>query len=550
MLLSRVKPAVEPQSEEKQVSYNHKISSKDLIQKRDYTGALTILKFDLEKSKEDVELEQWVAYCYFHLGDYKNAMNIYKKLSENSKPKHVFVNLACCYFYLGMYPEADEVLQKSDFSEVKIRLQFHLAHKQGDEKKLMEFHELLADVVEDQISLAAIHYLRSHYQEAIDIYKKLMVNNRKFLALNVYMALCYYKLDFYDISQEILDVYIKKYPDSMILLNLKACNLYRLYDGKAAEAELKNLIARRSSTFKFCEDLIKHNMVVFRDGEGALQVLPPLVDILPEARLNLVVYYLKQGNNEEAYELIKDLEPAIPQEYILKAIVNVVVGQEKGDSKQIETGQHLFNMVGSSSSECDTIPGRQCMASSLFLEGRYDEVSLYLSSIKSYFSKDDSFNFNFAQVKLALGEYKDAEEMYLQVKNTTIRESFVYKSHLTHCFIMNKKPQLAWDLYLKMENSQDSIIILQSIANDCYKTNQFWQAAKAFDMLERLDLLPEYWEGKRGACAGVFQQIVLGKQSNDQLADIIQLLRNSSNSQVENMIRMMKKWAKNNKVII
>lgn len=59
-------------------------------------------------------------------------------------------------------------------------------------------------------------------------------------------------------------------------------------------------------------------------------------------------------------------------------------------------------MVGSSSSECDTIPGRQCMASSLFLEGRYDEVSLYLSSIKSYFSNDDSFNFNFAQVILLM----------------------------------------------------------------------------------------------------------------------------------------------------
>lgn len=72
-------------------------------------------------------------------------------------------------------------------------------------------------------------------------------------------------------------------------------------------------------------------MVVFREGEGALQVLPALVDILPEARLNLVIYYLRQRENEEAYELIKELEPAIPQEYILKAIVNVVVGQEKGD---------------------------------------------------------------------------------------------------------------------------------------------------------------------------------------------------------------------------
>lgn len=72
-------------------------------------------------------------------------------------------------------------------------------------------------------------------------------------------------------------------------------------------------------------------------------------------------------------------------------------------TKQIENGQNLFNIVGSSSSECDTIPGRQCMASSLFLEGRYDEVSLYLSSIKSYFSNDDSFNF--AQVYLLIHIY-------------------------------------------------------------------------------------------------------------------------------------------------
>lgn len=30
----------------------------------------------------------------------------------------------------------------------------------------------------------------------------------------------------------------------------------------------------------------------------------------------------------EAYELIKNLEPSVPQEYILKGIVNVAVGQE------------------------------------------------------------------------------------------------------------------------------------------------------------------------------------------------------------------------------
>ena len=31
----------------------------------------------------------------------------------------------------------------------------------------------------------------------------------------------------------------------------------------------------------------------------------------------------------EAYELIKDMEPTTPQEYILKAVVNASMGQEK-----------------------------------------------------------------------------------------------------------------------------------------------------------------------------------------------------------------------------
>jgi hypothetical protein len=35
----------------------------------------------------------------------------------------------------------------------------------------------------------------------------------------------------------------------------------------------------------------------------------------------------------------------------------------------------------------------------------------------------------------------------------------------------------------------------------------FLYAAKAFDVLDRLDPDPEYLEGKRGAAVGVFQQV-------------------------------------------
>ena len=60
--------------------------------------------------------------------------------------------------------------------------------------------------------------------------------------------------------------------------------------------------------------------------------------------------------------------------------------------------------------------------------------------------------------------------------------------------IMNRKPQQAWELYLKMETSSESFNLLQLIANDCYKMGQFLHAAKAFDVMERLDPNPEYWE--------------------------------------------------------
>ena len=42
----------------------------------------------------------------------------------------------------------------------------------------MGHHQDLQNIIEDQLSLAAIHYLRTHYQEAIDIYRKILLDNR------------------------------------------------------------------------------------------------------------------------------------------------------------------------------------------------------------------------------------------------------------------------------------------------------------------------------------------------------------------------------------
>lgn len=251
---------------------------------------------------------------------------------------------------------------------------------------------------------------------------------------------------------------------------------------------------------------------VFKDGEGALQVLPGLVDVIPEARLNLVIYYLKQNDIQEAYELIKELEPAVPQEFILKGTVYAVIGQETSSRDIIKTAQQYFHLVGSSTSECDTIPGRHCMAACFFLLRQFEEVLVYLNSIKTYYTNDDSFNFNYAQAQAAAGYFKEAEEAFLLIRSERFKSDYVYISLLAYCYIMNKKAHSAWELYLKMDTSTQSFNLLQLIANTCYKIGEFWYAAKAFDMLERMDPSPEHWEGKRGACCGTFQYIVAEKQ--------------------------------------
>lgn len=317
MMLSRAKPAVtgETLQMDKKKKKGKKIPKlEEYLTNRDYSGALTLLEFKRHVGEKEDDIDLWMGYCAFHLGDYRRAMEEYEALtkSEDIHPD-VWVNLACTFFYLGMYKEAEEAATKAPKSRLQNRLLFHLAHKFSDEKRLMNYHQNLQDITEDQLSLASIHYMRSHYQEAIDIYKRILLDNREFMALNVYVALCYYKLDYYDVSQEVLAVYLQHYPDSTIALNLKACNHFRLYNGKAAEAELKNLMDIGSPVFDFAKELIKHNLVVFRGGEGALQVLPPLIDVIPEARLNLVIYYLRQDDVQEAYNLIKDLEPTTPQ---------------------------------------------------------------------------------------------------------------------------------------------------------------------------------------------------------------------------------------------
>jgi intraflagellar transport protein 56 len=189
--------------------------------------------------------------------------------------------------------------------------------------------------------------------------------------------------DYYDVSLEILQVYLQKHPDSIIAINLKACNHFRLYNGKGGEAGLRILADSQGVAItQYDNDLVRHNLCVFRNGENALQVLSPHIDAIPEARLNLVIYHLRNEEFKDAYNLIKGLEPSSPEEYILKGVVCSCIGQAEENRELLKLAQQFFQLVGASASHCDTISGRQCMAMCFFLLKQFDDALIYLKSIK------------------------------------------------------------------------------------------------------------------------------------------------------------------------
>ena len=98
-----------------------------------------------------------------------------------------------------------------------------------------------------------------------------------------------------------------------------------------------------------------------------------------------MIYYLKEGQTDEwkrrfhsirfaddlehAYELMKDVEPLHPAEYILKGVVNAAYGQEHDSVNtrrfeekdvrlslvqrdHVKMAQSYFQLVGGSASEC------------------------------------------------------------------------------------------------------------------------------------------------------------------------------------------------------
>ena len=63
-----------------------------------------------------------------------------------------------------------------------------------------------------------------------------------------------------------------------------------------------------------------------------------------------------------------------------------------------------------------------------------------------------------------------------------------------------------------------------------------------------MDPSPSFWEGKRGACAGVFRNAVANKEPAESVREVVGLLRGSLQPEAETMVHVMRAWAAKNGV--
>ena len=551
----------------------------DFLQRRDWAGATTLLEHRRLFPGPDGEASahttlEWLAYAYFHAGDPGKALELYRALLRDPDPDpthHVFA--AACLFYLGRYDEAAAEAENGPDMKLRTRVLFNCAHKKGDEATLTRYHSMLSDSVEDQLSLASVHYQRGHHQEAVDIYKRLMLDDRERVALNVYVALCYHKLEYFDESCELLETYLGAHPSSPVAVNLKACNVLKLRDGHAAELELGALSEDELATSGSSEhvsdahDLVRHNRAVFRDGDGAVRVFKPLMvngGVPPEARLNLVIHHLRLNEHREALALVADLEPATPHEYVLKGVTHVAAGQaadvdDRDAREHLKLAQQCFQIVGSSASECDTIPGRQSMASCFHLLDQHEDALVYLKSVAEFSKDDDDFHWNFGMCAAASGDWRAGEEELSRVANDAYRDELPYKIWLAKCLVRNGKAAAAWALCEETaaagddaaedgaaERAAESLAaLLRVVADACYEIGEYYVAMRAFDELERLEDSDAFWEGKRGAAVGTFAKVLAGNEQAETLRDVVMMLQQSPNAtDADAVARPMLEWAK------
>lgn len=151
--------------------------------------------------------------------------------------------------------------------------------------------------------------------------------------------------------------------------------------------------------------------------------------------------------------------------------MNYFMGVTTEDPEYYKSAQQYFQLVGSSASECDTIPGRLCMMNCFFILKGYDDALIYANSVAAHVNGTDDFQYNYGLLYCNVEQWNDGFEKLASVSSIEITQSMEYCKWFVRSSIKSGNFEKGWKCIegtLFVENIDTENLLLQ-FADDCYE---------------------------------------------------------------------------------
>jgi len=314
-----------------------------LIRDEKYGDAVQILTVQLQNFPRARAALSLLAYCYYHLQDFRSAAQCYEELLKfHPEVDSYKLYYAQCLHKAGLYPEATKACLRVDSEQYARRLTALQAAIKYEEDDLPAARALLDQCVADDpdtiINKACIAYKEGRYDEARAAFSDAMASAgyQPLLAYNV--ALCHYASNQYGAALkalgDIIERGVRSHPELSVgsatdgvevrsvgnTPVLRETALVEAFNLKAAiEFNMKNAVGAREALSDMpprgedeLDPVTLHNTALMNMESDATTGFRKLTFLLanppfpPETFGNLLLLYVKHGCYDQAADIMAE----------------------------------------------------------------------------------------------------------------------------------------------------------------------------------------------------------------------------------------------------
>ncbi|KPA80272.1 hypothetical protein ABB37_04569 [Leptomonas pyrrhocoris] len=322
------------------------------IRDHQYEEAVELLSTQLEEFPRSRAALSLMAYCYYMMGSYAEAADLYEQLTKccpNIEEYRVYY--AQSLYKAGAYVESNRLctmIMSEQNQAMVTKLQAAIAYEQEDLPQTKSFLEQAPTSDADTLVLrACVLSKEGSYEEALDKFKQAQNTTGFSAPLTYNMALMYYRMEQYGPAlkhlSEIIDRGVEDHPELGIGINteggearsvgntqlLKDTALIEAFNLKAAiEYETKNLAAAKEALTDMpprsdeeLDPVTLHNTALINMNEDPTSGFKKFNFLLqnppfpPETFQNLLLFYCKYQYYDLAADVLAE-NPHLAWEYL------------------------------------------------------------------------------------------------------------------------------------------------------------------------------------------------------------------------------------------